>query len=136
MVPKQESNGLTETTGLWVKGILITSAHPLFSGHALIRQLRQLLSTKIHNCLQHIASFSAKPKITLLIQDKTNLADQTDKVSTPVNISEDQLSHVFSACTTLKPTSSILESVSLLKQQPLNRVGVIPVFVNNCWPKY
>lgn len=133
MVPKQESNGLTETTGLWVKGILVTFAHPLFSGHTIIRQL---LSTNIHNCLQRIAPFSAKPKITLLTQDKINLADHTEKVSKPVNISEDQLSQVFSACTTLKPTSSILESVSLLKQQPLNRVGVIPVFVNNCWPKY
>ena len=133
MVPKQESNGLTEMTGLWVKGILVTFAHPLFSGHTIIRQL---LSTNIHNDLQRIASFSAKPKITLLIQDKTNLEDQTDKVSKSVNISEDQLSQVFSACTALKPTSSILESVSLLKQQPLNRVGVIPVFVNNCWPKY
>ena len=133
MVPKQKSNGLNERTGLWVKGILVTFAHPLFSGNTIIRQL---LSTKIHNCLQCIAPFSAKPKITLLTQDKINLADQTEKVSKPVNISEDQLSQVFSACTTLKPTSSIRESVSLLKQQPLNRAGVIPVFVNNCWPKY
>ena len=70
------------------------------------------------------------------MRHNTTFVNKTVIALQPANMPGVHSSHIFSACTILKPASSIQDRVSWSQRHPLNMVGQMSDFDTSCWTRY